>query len=327
MARPFPVWPVPQESALENERLLLQNPVIVAPAGDRHVRYPARLLAEMIADQLGVAIPVVDAAPPGSTPIIVGEVRDAAIAAAAGKASLVVPEHAEGYAVRIDDSGVVVAGRDYRGALYGVSSLVQLVHHWGHQTLAVRRARIRDWPALPVRWVHLYLPGRDQMGFARRYLRDFVLRNKYNGVVLEIGGGMRFDSHPEISAAWRRTVAEWYAHGETIDKLGEGIPLGTAHRFAASLHVGVGGGAYIEKDDVRRFVEWAADDGLEIVPEVQSLSHSYYIASAHPEVAEDPDMTWPDSYCPSNPASYRLLFDLLDEVVDVVKPRRVHIGH
>ncbi len=220
-----------------------------------------------------------------------------------------------------------MAGRDYRGSLYGVSSLVQLVHRWGKQSVAARRARISDWPFLDVRWVHLYMPGRDQMGFARRYLRDFLLRYKYNGVVLEVGGGMRFESHPEISVAWQRTVAEWYAHGETMDKLGEGIPLGTANRFAASLHVGVGGGAYIEKDDVRRLADWAADYGLEIVPEIQSLTHTYYIASAHPELAEDPDMAWPDSYCPSNPESYRILFDLTDEVVDVLKPRRVHIGH
>jgi N-acetyl-beta-hexosaminidase len=46
------------------------------------------------------------------------------------------------------------------------------------------------------------------------------------------------------------------------------------NRFAASLHVGVGGGAYVEKDDVRRLAEWAADYGLEIVPEMQSLSHT-----------------------------------------------------
>ncbi len=249
------------------------------------------------------------------------------VAAAAERAGVTIPTVAEGYGLALGASGGVVAGRDYRGALYGVSSLVQLVERWGPKSIALRHARVRDWPFLPVRWVHLYVPGRDQLGFARRYMRDFLLRHKYNGIVLEIGGGLRFDSHPEIGPGWKRTVAEWYAHGETMDKLGEGIPLGTANRFAASLHVGVGGGGFIEKDDLRTLAGWADDYGLEIVPEIQSLSHSYYIASVRRDLAEDPDMHWPDSYCPSNPESYRVLFDLMDEVTAVLRPRRVHIGH
>src|SRR3990170_3956273 len=58
-----------------------------------------------------------------------------------------------------------------------------------------------------------------------------------------------------------------------------------------------------------------------------ALSHTYYIASARRDVAEDPDMAWPDSYCPSNPESYRIYFDILDEYIDVLRPKRVHIGH
>ena len=323
-----PIWPIPQEAEYGDERLLLKDAVIVVPEGDVQTQRPGRLLAELLSDQLGVPLPVVAGSPPSNrTPIVVGEAGHGLVAEAAGTAGVAVPEAAEGYALRVGPTGVVVAGRDYRGALYGVSSFVQLVHPWGARSLAARQARVRDWPFLPIRWVHLYLPGRDQLGFASRYMRDLLLRHKYNGIVLEMGGGMRYDSHPEISAGWKRTVAEWYAHGETMDKLGEGIPLGTANRFAASLHVGVGGGAYLEKEDVRRLAAWAADYGLEIVPEVQSLSHSYYIASARRDVAEDPDMRWPDSYCPSNPESYRILFDLMDEIVDVVRPRRVHIGH
>ena len=300
----------------------------MVPDGDRRAQLPGRLLAEQIADEHGVVIPVLVGTPPeGRLPLVVGELKHPLVAAAVAKARTTVPEAAEGYLLRVGDPGAVLAGRDYRGTLYAAQSFLQLVHRWGHQSLAVRRATVRDWPALPLRWVHLYLPGRDQLGFARRYLRDFLLRYKWNGIVLEVGGGMRLDSHPEISVGWRRTVSEWYAHGETMDKLGEGIPLGTARRFAASLHVGVGGGGYVEKDDVRRLAEWAEDYGLEIVPEIQSLSHAYYIASAHREVAEDPDMAWPDSYCPSNPESYRILFAVMDEYLDLLKPRRVHIGH
>ncbi len=323
---PFPIWPLPREARVADTRLLLTEATIVVPPGDARAQYPGRLLAELVADHFGVALPVaVGSAPDGRTPIVVGEAS--AVAAAVARAGATVPEAAEGYLLSIDAAGAVIAGRDYRGVLYGVSSFVQLVHRWGKQSVAVRQALVRDWPFLPVRWVHLYLPGRDQLGFARRTMRDLLLRFKFNGIVLEVGGGMRLESHPEISVGWRRTVAEWYAHGETMDRLGEGIPLGTARRFAASLHVGVGGGAYVEKDDVRRLADLAELLGLEIVPEIQSLSHTYYIASARRDVAEDPAMAWPDSYCPSNQESYRILFDVLDEYVDVLRPQRVHIGH
>ena len=325
---PYPIWPLPQEAHYDDERLLLADATIVVPAGDARAQFPGRLLAELIEDQFGVALPVAEgAALEGRTAIVVGELSEPAVAAAVARTAASVPDAPEGYLLSVGGASAVLAGRDYRGALYAVSSFVQLVHPWGHRSVAVRRASVRDWPFLPIRWVHLYLPGRDQLGFARRYLRDFLLRYKFNGIVLEVGGGMRLDSHPELSVSWQRTVREWYAHGETIDKLGEGIPLGTANRFAASLHAGVGGGGYLEKDDVRLLAAWAAQYGLEVVPEIQSLTHSYYLASAHRELAEDPDMPWPDSYCPSNPESYKLLFEVMDEYLDALKPRRVHIGH
>ncbi len=325
---PFPVWPIPREIKLENERLLLTNATIVVPAGDRQLQFPGRLLAELIADQYMVVIPVsVGKAPEGKTPIFVGEISTPLISEASSQTISKTNPGAEGYWLQIGARGAVIAGCDYRGTLYGVSSFIQLVHFWGHQSVAVWQATIKDWPFLPVRWVHVYVPGKEMLPFARRYFRDFLLRYKFNGIIMEIGGGVRLDSHPEISTGWQRTVSEWYAHGETIFKIGEGIPLGTANRFAASCHFGVGGGSYIEKDDLRSLANLAADYGLEITPEVQSLSHSYYIASAHRELAEDPDMPWPDSYCPSNPGSYKLLFEMMDEIIDLVHPKRIHIGH
>ncbi len=58
-APPFPMWPLPQESRYADDRLLLGDAVIVAPAGDARGQYPARLLAALLADHFGVAIPVV----------------------------------------------------------------------------------------------------------------------------------------------------------------------------------------------------------------------------------------------------------------------------
>ncbi|HXY40615.1 MAG TPA: glycoside hydrolase family 20 zincin-like fold domain-containing protein, partial [Vicinamibacteria bacterium] len=248
---PAAIWPLPREAKVLDDRLLLTDAVIVVPEGPARAQRSGRLLAELLQDQFQVVLPVVAGhAPEGRTAVAVGTIAAPEIAAQTGPGTTC--PGAEGYLLRVDDTGALVAGCDERGALYGVSSLVQLVHRWGRNSLAVRKAEVRDWPLLKVRWVHVFMPAPEQLAFARRYLRDFLLRYKFNGLVLETGGGMRLESHPEVSTGWRRTVREWYAHGETMPKIEEGIPLGTANRFAASLHVGVGGGAYLEKDDVRR---------------------------------------------------------------------------
>ena len=119
---PYPIWPIPQEAAYENDRLLLGDATIVVPPGDERAQLPGRMLAEIVADHFGAVIPVVEgAAPQGRTPIVVGELSHAVVAGALSSVSpgLTVPEEAEAYALRVGDTGAVVAGCDYRGALYG----------------------------------------------------------------------------------------------------------------------------------------------------------------------------------------------------------------
>ncbi len=78
---PFPIWPIPRESKIEQMRLLLTHAVIVVPDGDTRTQAPGRLLAELIEDQFMVVIPVmVGKAPEDKTPIIVGEVSSPLVA-------------------------------------------------------------------------------------------------------------------------------------------------------------------------------------------------------------------------------------------------------
>lgn len=63
------------------------------------------------------------------------------------------------------------------------------------------------------------------------------------------------------------------------------------------------------------------------LPEIQALSHAYYLTLAHREIAERPYERWPDSYCPSCEESYQLYFDVAEELLDLFQPRRVSIGH
>lgn len=94
-----------------------------------------------------------------------------------------------------------------------------------------------------------------------------------------------------------------------------------------STHTELGGGSYLEKDEVREIIAYANSLHVEVLPEVPALSHAYYLVCPHPELAERDDDPYPDTYCPSNPASYELLFDVMEEVIEVFQPRIIHIGH
>ena len=47
----------------------------------------------------------------------------------------------------------------------------------------------------------------------------------------------------------------------------------------------------------------------------------------HRDLAAVPQDKWPDIYCPTNPKSYELVYEVYDEFIDLIKPKSVHIGH
>lgn len=323
-----PVYPVPQEVKLSGRTLRADRMAVVVPSGaSRRERFAAELFCRWVADEFLVDLPLHEGrAPKGKRPVIIATAATLGRRMPGLRAKLDVPAKKEGYAISVAAKGILAVGRDYNGTLYAVATLMQLLE-FRRGELTVRGGTLRDWPYLPIRYVHLYVPGKENIPFFKRYVRDFLLRYKFNGIILEVGGGVRLKSHPEVSTGWRRTFLELYAHGEWMEKTGESCPLGPKNRFQDTTHRGIGAGAYIEQEDLRDIVTFARRHGQEVVPEIQSLSHVYHLACPHREIAELPDALFPDAYCPSNPKSYDLFFDVLDETLEVMKPKNVHIGH
>jgi hexosaminidase len=79
--------------------------------------------------------------------------------------------------------------------------------------------------------------------------------------------------------------------------------------------------------DLRADVAFARDHFLEPIPLINSLGHNGWIFAngQHLDIVEDPQV--PYSYNASNPASYRFLFDIYAETLDIFHPRWFHIGH
>ncbi len=104
-------------------------------------------------------------------------------------------------------------------------------------------------------------------------------------------------------------------------------PAGPHNQYQNSAHHDAGDGGILEKQEVKDLVNYANKYYIEVIPEIPSLTHSYYLLSRHRELAEIQNAEWPDTYCPSNPQSYDLLFDVMEEYIEVINPKMIHIGH
>ena len=318
------LWPIPQEMKLRHDALSLANAVLVVPPQARESdTAAAQLFADLVMDDFQIIVPIVRGeAPAGKTPIRIRAVGQRG----GGRTPGSVPSQPEGYLLKATAQGAEAVGRDPRGAQHAVATMIQLCEPRGSDVV-LRGAQIRDWPHKPVRMVHLYLPGADHLPYARRYLRDFLVRYKFNGLFVELGGGVRLRERPEIALGWRRFVEELRAIDDTGPIYGEHCPLGPGRRFSASIHTRLADGHYLEPDELATLFDWAREYHLDPVPEIQSLTHSYYLAGLCRDIAEIPEADFPDSYCPCNPRSYDLLFEVMDAYLRITNCRSVHIGH
>ncbi|KPL12409.1 MAG: hypothetical protein AMS26_17950 [Bacteroides sp. SM23_62] len=333
----YTVYPTPLDIQLTNEKFDLKGAEIVTFKGPEAAFEEIALhLSRELAARYNVPLRYRKAAEPetGFQAIILGFLSDQEVISALNEMD-VKPDPrlnaAESYQLVVGSSGVIVAGSDLRGLFYGVQSLIQLIEYRGqgkdyHGQAHIKGARISDKPDKPFRGVHVYLPAREDIPFFKNFIK-FLARYKLNTLIMEVGGGMRMDKHPEINIAWEHFTRSMYDMGDTYLQYDEQIPLGKDRRFQASTHPDLAGGSWLSKEEVRDIVDFARQHYLEVVPEIQGLSHAYYLALAHRDIAEPVGSTWPDSYDPSNPKTYRLLFDVMDEYLEVFQPEWVHIGH
>ena len=181
---------------------------------------------------------------------------------------------------------------------------------------------IFDYPDKPVRGYRVFTPGYHETKDFEAMV-DMLIEYKYNTIMIEVGGAMEYKKHPIINE-------EWVKYCKEVNKSpyeAERIQRKTFKWSKNSIHTNNGGGGFISQEQMKTVVAYCKERGLEVIPEVPSLSHSDYIVRAYPELNERKEDTYPDTYCPSNPKSYEVLFDILDEVIDVFEPEYINIGH
>ncbi|MBO7341773.1 MAG: family 20 glycosylhydrolase, partial [Clostridia bacterium] len=182
-------------------------------------------------------------------------------------------------------------------------------------------------PMLEMRGVHILLPSRRDIPFLKRLIRETLVPMRYNMVYLQLSGVMRYEKHPEINEKWLE-ACEKFKKGE----------------WPQPAHYNSLGHDILEKHEIADICAYIRSFGMEIVPEVQSLSHVQYITTAYPELAERqkkekenidfyvaddrPEEFYAHDMCPQHPRYYEVIFGLIDEVVELIRPERfLHMGH
>lgn len=225
-------------------------------------------------------------------------------------------DNEEGYIIDVQDN-ICVYSNSERGLFYGCITLTQLM-----ENQYIEQLLVYDYPTCVERGVKVYLPAAENIPFFKEFV-DMICYYKYNTIMIEVGGAMEYKRHPEINEGWVEYCEEMSEYsGKTID-----IQENTFKWHKNSIHVENGEGKFLSQDSVRDLVRYCKERKLVVIPEVPSLSHCDYLLLNHKEIRERAEDPYPDTYCPSNPASYELLFDVLDEVIDVFQPEIMNIGH
>jgi hexosaminidase len=225
-------------------------------------------------------------------------------------------DNEEGFIIDVGED-IHVYSRTDRGLFYGCISLLQMM-----KEQYLDRMLAYDYPVCPERGVKVYLPSERNIDYFKQFV-DMICYFKYNTIMIEVGGAMEYKRHPEINSGWIEYCKEMSEYSGKTTKIQDH----TYPWYKNSIHVENGEGGFLSQARVRELVEYCRERMLEVIPEVPSLSHCDYIMLNHQEIAERENDPYPDTYCPSNPESYALLFDILDEVIEVFKPSMMNIGH
>lgn len=196
---------------------------------------------------------------------------------------------------------VVLVGASPRGVFNGAQTLRQLIWANCRSPLPTANPRsqiphylpsceIWDYPDLRLRGWHFVAPLRHELPFAEELLEWLALM-KFNTLVIEVDDRFPYERHPDIAHPQALTKEEW-----------------------------------------RHLLDKAWQLGFDVIPQVQTFGHFGYVlnktAYRHLSESHEPHPRWGFyAYCPSNPETYRLVFDLFDEVLEVFKPKWFHIGH
>jgi len=225
-----------------------------------------------------------------------------------------VPYGNESYIVEIDDNIIIY----YTSEITKLYALYAVKRNYSRE--GIKKGVIYNTPKVSFRCYRSYLPGRKNIDWFKKFI-DMQIAFGNNALMIELGGAMEYKRHPEINEGW----VEYCRLLDTPEKL---YKAKRAFPYQKNvMHTDNGDGEWLTYEEITDILDYCRERHIEVIPEVPSLSHSDYILFKHPEMAETEGDPIPNFACPSNEDYQAIIRDILDEIVDLFKPKRINICH
>lgn len=153
------------------------------------------------------------------------------------------------------------------------------------------KAENRQWKAY-----HLMSPVGEKLPVTKTLIADVLAPMGINVLIVEVGYGFEFTSHPELQ------------------------------------------GRGLNKDQARELTRVCREHGIRLIPLMNCLGHQSWgprpgpLLRAYPQFDETPSIPLDDKdiycreWCPSHPDVNKVVFDLLDELIEAFDADAMHVG-
>ncbi|MFE6996529.1 family 20 glycosylhydrolase [Microbacterium sp. NPDC057659] len=329
--RELPLVPQPVDVQREDGTFTLPSDARIEASGA--ARGAAKVLREVLHPSTGYRLPVVASDPAVESAIEI-EVADGL--APAGHAE-------EGYVLDVDADGVRIGADTAAGALNGVQTLRQLLPAWSESgtrtdiAWTVPYVAIEDYP----RFAHRGLMVDTARSF---YTVDEIKRLIDSAAPLKLN---RLHLHLTDDQGWRIAMDTPAENPSGIDYgLLTEVSGATAMTYNAAgqlMGTELGHTGFYTKDDYRSIVDYAARNGMTVIPEVDLPGHTNAALHAIPQLNSAGSFPKPapgsgtaphqgtgdvgrSTFDSENDATYEFIATVLRQLAELTPGQYLHIG-
>ena len=222
--------------------------------------------------------------------------------------------HNEGYVLTVDREGVKVSALSGAGLFYGLQTLLQMMD----EDYRVRYCDVVDEPRFEYRGMMLDVSRHFYSVECIKRQIDVMAMYKLNHLHLHLtdaaGWRIEIERYPRLTelAAWRthETWKDWW-NGE--------------RRYVESSEDTACGGYYTQAD-IRDIVDYAQQQYITVIPEIEMPSHSEEVLAAYPELSCTGKAYAHSDFCAGKEVTFEFLENVLAEVMELFPSEYIHIG-